>query len=197
MPGSNTEAATRVAPYSPYVALRHLVRGRPLTVGPAATVRETLLLLDRMRADAVVVVDEGSRMPLGIITLQDVVRRIAIETCDLQAPIAAVMTGGLITIPADSTAHQASVVMVRRSVRHLVLTEADGRYFNLVSQTDLYTLPGAQSSDLVRSILAARDLPTLVALAGEIRAFIARLVAVPSGSALTRSAIASRRSTTC
>ncbi len=177
MPGSNTEAATRVAPYSPYVALRHLVRGRPLTVGPAATVRETLLLLDRMRADAVVVVDEGSRMPLGIITLQDVVRRIAIETCDLQAPIAAVMTGGLITIPADSTAHQASVVMVRRSVRHLVLTEADGSYFNLVSQTDLYTLPGAQSSDLVRSILAARDLSTLVALAGEIRAFIARLVA--------------------
>jgi CBS domain-containing protein len=177
MPGSSTEAATRVAPYSPYVALRHLVRGRPLTVGPAATVRETLLLLDRMRADAVVVVDEGSRMPLGIITLQDVVRRIAIETCDLQAPIAAVMTGGLITIPADSTAHQASVVMVRRSVRHLVLTEADGSYFNLVSQTDLYTLPGAQSSDLVRSILAARDLSTLVALAGEIRAFIARLVA--------------------
>jgi hypothetical protein len=38
--------------------------------------------------DAVVVVDEGSRMPLGIITLQDVVRRIAIESaiCRRRSP---------------------------------------------------------------------------------------------------------------
>jgi CBS domain-containing protein len=128
-----------------------------------------LLLLDRMRADAVVVVDAGSRVPLGIVTLQDVVRRIGIEACDLQAPIATVMTSGLITVPADGTAHQASVVMVRRGVRHLVLTEADGSYFNLVSQTDLYTLPGAQHTDLVQSILAARDIRTLAVLAGEIR----------------------------
>jgi CBS domain-containing protein len=59
------------------------------------------------------------------------------------------MTSGLITVPADGSAHQASVVMVRRGVRHLVLTEADGSYFNLVSQADLYTLPGAQNTDLV------------------------------------------------
>ncbi|WP_300454371.1 DUF294 nucleotidyltransferase-like domain-containing protein [Accumulibacter sp.] len=181
MRGSNTEPAehptTPAAPYSPYVALRHLVRGRPLTVDPSASVREVLLLLDRLRADAVVVVDADRRVPLGIVTLQDVVRRIAIEGADLSAPIAAVMTGGLITIPADSTAHQASVVMVRRGVRHLVLTESDGSYFNLVSQTDLYSLPDAQGTDLVRAILAAGDIPTLVSLAGEIRAFVARLVA--------------------
>ena len=67
--------------------------------------------------------------------------------------------------------------MVRRGVRHLVLTEADGSYFNVVSQTDLYTLPGAQSTDLVKAILAARDLPTLVLLAAEIRALVGRLVA--------------------
>ncbi|MBL8393572.1 MAG: CBS domain-containing protein [Candidatus Accumulibacter sp.] len=176
MPASSTESAVSIAPFSPYIALRHLVRGEPLTVGPAATIRETLLLLDRVRADAVVVVDENSRVPLGIITLHDVVRRIAIEACDLQAPVAAVMTSGLITVPADGTAHQASVVMVRRGVRHLVLTEVDGSYFHLVSQTDLHALPGAQNGDLVDSILAARDLTALIGLAGQIRRFVARLV---------------------
>jgi len=128
MPDSSTEQTKRVAPFSPYVALRHLVRAQKLTVGPAVSIRETLLLLDRMRVDAVVVVDADSRVPLGIVTLLDVVRRIGIEDCDLQAPIATVMTSGLITVPADGTAHQASVVMVRRGVRHLVLTEADGSY---------------------------------------------------------------------
>jgi signal-transduction protein with cAMP-binding, CBS, and nucleotidyltransferase domain len=178
MPDSATEPSTaRVTPFSPYVGLRHLVRSQPLMVGPSTSVRETLQLLDKTHGDAVVVVDEGSRVALGIITLHDVVRRVAIEACDLTAPIAAVMTGGLITVPADSTAHQASVVMVRRGVHHLVLTEADGSYFNLVSQTDLYTLPGAQGTDLVKAILAARDLPTLVHLAAEIRALVGRLVA--------------------
>lgn len=176
MPGSSIDEPGRVTSYSPYVALRHLVHGKPLVVSPTATVRETLFLLDHRRADAVVVVDEASRMPLGIMTLHDVVRRIAIEGCDPQAPIAAVMTGGLITMPADSTAHQASVVMVRRGVRHLVLTDSDGSFFHLVSQTDLHALPGTKSSDLVRSILGAREMSTLVVLASEVRAFAARLI---------------------
>jgi CBS domain-containing protein len=178
MPDSSTEPPAHA---SPLLALCRdcaiWCAAQPLTVGPSTSVRETLLLLDKTHGDAVVVVDEGSRVPLGIITLHDVVRRVAIEACDLQAPIAAVMTGGLITVPADSTAHQASVVMVRRGVRHLVLTEADGSYFNLVSQTDLYTLPGAQSTDLVQGHPGGARLPTLVHLAGEIRAFVARLVA--------------------
>ena len=177
MPASSTERATGVASYSPYAALRYLVRAQPPTVGPATSVQDTLLLLDQARADAVVVVDAARGVPLGILTLHDVVRRIAIEACDLHAPVAAVMTSGLITLPADSTAHAASVVMVRRNVHHLVLTEADGRYFNLVSQSDLYALPGGESADLVRAILAAQEVETLVALAGELRAFVAQLVA--------------------
>ena len=85
--------------------------------------RETLLKLDSQRADAAVVVDPVSHLPLGIITLRDVLHRIALDGCELGAPVASVMTGGLITLSADSTLHQASVQMVQRGVRHLVLTE--------------------------------------------------------------------------
>ncbi len=182
MPGSSTEHAASVAPFSSYVSLRSLVRGEALAVAPAASVRDTLLLLDQRQADAVVVVDQRSRMPLGILTLHDVVRRIALETCDLQAPVASVMTSGLITVPADGTAHQASVVMVRRGVHHLVLTESDGSYFHLVSQADLHSLPGARQGDLVQAILSARDVATLVALARDVREFVARLVAERAGA---------------
>jgi len=167
---------------TPYTALRHLVSAAPLCVPPSASVHETLQKLDAARTDAVVVIDEASRVPLGIVTLRDVLHRIAIESTDLAAPVAAVMTGGLITLPADATAHQASVVMVRRGVRHLVLTEADGSYFNIVSQADLYALPGAHASDLVAAILAARDIPALVALAADVRAFAKRLLAERVGA---------------
>lgn len=167
---------------SPYLPLRHLVDAAPLSVAPASSVRETLRLLDAARSDALVVVDEGSCVPLGIVTLRDVLRRIAMEGGDLDGPVAAIMTGGLITLPADATAHQASVVMVRRGVRHLVLTESDGSYFNLVSQAGLYALPERRASTLVASILSAGRLEQLAGVAAEIREFASQLLAERVGA---------------
>ncbi|WP_301102100.1 DUF294 nucleotidyltransferase-like domain-containing protein [Propionivibrio sp.] len=177
MPGSNTRTSL-----SPYTALRHLCSAAPLCVPPSVSVRDALLQLDAMHTDAMVIVDPASRVPLGIVTLRDVLRRIAIEAGDLEAPIAVVMTSGLITLPADATAHQASVVMVRRGVRHLVLTEVDGSYFNVVSQADLYALPGASAADLVADILAARDIATLSTLAASVRRYAAQLLAERVGA---------------
>lgn len=157
-------------------SLRQLGAGARLTVSPESSIRGALLLLDAERADALVVLDRINQAPLGILTLRDVLRRIAIEAGDLDAPVASVMTAGLIGLPVDSTLHQASVLMVRRGVRHLVLTEADGRFFGLVSQADLYALPAAQVSSLVHAILAAREISVLAAIAGDIRRFAERLL---------------------
>jgi CBS domain-containing protein len=162
--------------------LRQRLRNTALTVPPSASVRATLLKLDSAHADAIVVVDEASGIALGIVTLHDVLRRIAIEAGDLEAPIATIMTGGLITLPADATAHQASVVMVRRGVGHLVLTQPDGRYFDVVAQGDLYAQPGAQTAELVSGILAARDIAPLAALAGGVRRLATQLLAERVGA---------------
>lgn len=151
---------------------------------PSLTVRETLLRLNAGSADAVVIVDDLSRAPLGIVTLRDALHRVAIEGESLESPIATVMTGGLITVPADSTVHQASVVMVRRGVRHLVLTEPDGSYCDVVSQADLYAMPGADCSLLVAAILSARDSASLIPVAAQIRAFAAALLAERAGAEL-------------
>jgi CBS domain-containing protein len=169
---------------SPYVSLRNLLRGATPGVPPSTSVRETLLKLDAQHADAAVVVDPSGHVPLGIVTLRDVVRRVTLEAGDLEAPVASIMTGGLITLSADSTVHQASVVMVRRGIRHLVLTEADGSYCNVLAQADLIALPGAQSAWLVAEILATREVSALVPLAAEIRALAAVLLGERVGAEL-------------
>ncbi len=175
-------ALRRDSPLSPFATLRQLVQGGSATMPPSASVRETVLKIDAEGIDAVVVVDEASRVALGIITLRDVLRRITIEAGELDAPIAGVMTGAPICVLADATAHQASVIMVRRGVRHLVLTEADGSYFGVVSQADLYALPSARATELVADILAARDMETLVSLAAGIRSFATQMLAERVGA---------------
>jgi CBS domain-containing protein len=157
--------------------LRHLSLRPPLTVPPSATVAEALQALDRGNSESLVVIDPLTRVPLGLLTLRDVLRRVAIAGLagdDLQQPVAALMTSGLVTLPAEASVHQATVLMVRRRLHRVVLTDSAGQLFNVVSQGELHGLQGAGSDALLQAIIDARDIPTLARLAQEVRAFAVR-----------------------
>ncbi|HEX5803803.1 MAG TPA: DUF294 nucleotidyltransferase-like domain-containing protein [Azospira sp.] len=173
MPGSTTEAAKRFSPYAP---VRAVVRRPTPTLPPSAGLRAALECLDREAVDAIAVVDPASGEALGILTLRDVLKRVTLAGSGLDLPVAAVMTGGVITLPTTATVHQASMQMIRRNVGHLVLVEADGRFAAIVAQRDLYSPPSAGGGELVSAIAAARDVPSLAAVAARVRSFSAQLL---------------------
>lgn len=144
--------------------------------------RTALASLDQHGADALAVVDPQTGAPLGILTLRDVLRRVVLDGSDLSVPVAAVMTGGVLRLPTEATVHQASVTMVRRNVRHLVMVTADGRYANIVSQADLYALPGARADELVQAIMQAPDVPALALTAADVRSYCVQLLAEGLGA---------------
>ncbi len=182
MPASSTDGRLPdAAPVNLNTALRRLPLAPPVTVAPATTLRDTLRAIDARAADAAVIVDPASAVPLGIVTLRDAVRAIADEGCGLELPIAVVMTGGLASLSADATVHQATVLMFRRGMRHLILAENDGRLFNVVSQGDLYGMQAADSARLAETILAARSIEELAAQTRAVRRFAARRLAEGSG----------------
>lgn len=165
-----------------HAPLRALVRRPPLTVPPDASVRETLCRLDAAGDDAAVVVDPVAGLPLGIVTLRDVLHRIALADADLEGPVAGIMTGGLVTLPARATLHQGAVLLARRGMHHLVLVEDDGRLGGVVTQTDLYGFPAARSAESVAAIAASADLPALAAAAAGVRRLAAELLAEGVGA---------------
>ena len=143
MHASSTEGADHPAPIG---TLARLVRRPAPALGPGASLREALVALDRHGSEAVAVIDPGTQAPLGILTLRDVIRRVVLGAAALDLPVATVMTGGVVSIAADATSHRASVTMIRRNVRHLVLVAADGRYCGVVSQADLFGMPAARTA---------------------------------------------------
>ena len=151
------------------VPLRSLVRRLPLVVSPATTLRETLYLMNQFRGDAVVVTDEASGLPLGLVTLNDVLHVITFEGGGLDEAVAGFMVGAPTTLPADASAHRAKVLMTNKNLRHIVLVEQDGRLCNLVSQSDLFGLPTSGADTLVDGIAAARDLDAMVRAADAVR----------------------------
>ena len=183
MPASPTEpdACDEVLSFNLNTTLCRLPLPPPVVVDPASSVRDTLRALDVQAGEAAVVVDPATSVPLGIVSLRELMRSIIDDDCDLGGPIAGVMTGGLTRLPSDATVHQAMVLMFRRGMRHLILTGADGRLFNVVSQGDLYGMQAADSASLINAILAAGSIAELAQQTVAVRRFAARRLAEGDG----------------
>ncbi len=157
--------------------LSEIVRREPVTVPLRATVREALETMERLRLGCVVVADPQRRVPLGIFTLRDLLRRVALPGDDLEQPIAAVMTSGLITLRAGASAHQAALAMAREGVRRIVVVDDEGRLAGLVTQGDLFGLQRVGVGELSDRIRASKDVEGLRSAAAEIRRLADALMA--------------------
>jgi len=149
--------------------LRALARRQPLVFPPQTVLRELMYQISQGQEDAAVITDTDSGLPLGLITLRQLLHIISFERVDLDAPVAAHMIGAPLRLAADASIHRAKVLMAKRGVRHLLLTEPDGRLFGLVEQADLLGLRGEGTDVLVESIAAARDIDAMLHAADQVR----------------------------
>lgn len=149
--------------------LRGLARRKPLLLGPETSLREVLYQISQGQEDAAVIADADSGLALGLVTLRDLVHAISFEHVALDAPVAAHMTGAPLTLAADASIHRAKVLMAKRGVRHLLLSEPDGRLCGLIDQADLFGLRGDGAEGLVEAIAAARDIDAMPRAADQVR----------------------------
>jgi len=160
-----------------YSPVSRIVRRDPFAVPLEATIRETLQRMERARTGVVAVVDPRTRIPVGIFTLEDVVRRVSLPGAHLDQPIATVMTSGLVTIAPQATAHQAVLMMARHGVRHLVVVDGEGAFVGILAQDEVFRLERIGVDEVGREIQAARDAEGLRAAARAIRRLTEALLA--------------------
>ncbi len=165
-----------------YSPLSSVIRREPVTVAPQDSVREALQTMDRMRIGSIVVAEPESRVAVGIFTLQDLLRRISLQKCDLDQPIANVMTRELVTLGPQASAYQAALTMARRGLRHLLVVERDGRLVGVVSQNDLFALQRVGVKEISGEIRAAGDIESLKHSAAEIRRLADNMLAQGVGA---------------
>jgi CBS domain-containing protein len=138
-----TQGAWGIAPGDP-VALRELSVRRLAVVDESTSLREIARILNTNHAEAVVVQDVLQK-PIGLVTLRDVVQRIADGASSTQWATAAMDDEPPATAPPGLTASEYFVRLAQNRGRPLVLT-ADGRpgtpAVGLISANDLSLLAG-------------------------------------------------------
>jgi CBS domain-containing protein len=174
MPSSATDALDARIDAAIPPALERMIRTPVEACLPGTPVRTALEAMRRRAIGSMVVVDDARR-PIGILTLRDVLDRIALEDL-LAAPIAQVMTRDPVCLGLADTAYDAAIMMVRRGVRHVVVIDGGGLLAGIVSERDLFGMQTTGVRHLSGALKSAADLPAVEAFGREIQALACRML---------------------
>ncbi len=150
--------------------LSSVIRRSPVTCSPDTPMREVLGSMNELSIGSMIVVDDGK--PVGIFTLYDLLGQVALAQINPDQPIVELMNTRLFTLPPQSLAYEAALVMAREAVRHVLVTNQD-KIVGVVSEKDLFTLQRVGLRQISTAIRQAEDLETLQQCARDIH-YLAR-----------------------
>jgi len=155
--------------------LSAIIRRAPITCSPQTSVRDVLTHMHELRVGSMVAVDDAGR-PIGILTLPDVLERIALPQIDLEQPVISVMTTQLTSLSPQAQAHEAALMMAKQGFRHVLVVENE-RLVGLVSEKDLFALQRVGLRQIGSSIRHAQHLNELQQAAADIRSMAHNMMA--------------------
>ena len=134
------------------MSLDRFCRKPVISAGPTDPIAQVATLMRENHVGTVVIVD-GSRRPIGIVTDRDIACRLAAAGLDpVATPARAVMTGPAATVLQTGTIEQVSLLMRQRGVRRLPVVDREDRLVGLVALDDLTTLLVAELGLLVGAV---------------------------------------------
>jgi CBS domain-containing protein len=128
-----------------------LMTPQVLQVAPDVPARYALSLIARRVVSCIVVVENDR--PVGIFTERDVVRHIA-KGIDLNAvSVGSVMNPSVLTTPSTSAPLDTVDLMLKKSVRCLLVVDEYGEMTGILTQTDIGRVLDHQPASLVSQLL--------------------------------------------
>ncbi len=162
--------------YSLGAPLSQLDLSSPVTVPPETPLRDALTTMHERGIGSIMVTD-SSHMPVGVLTLHDLLDRIILPQRGLDTPISDVMSGDLITITPKQPAYEAATLMARHGIGHLAVVNSSGHLMAVVSERDLFSLQRVGVVALSQRIRRAPNEQALAALSPEVSQLVGQMMA--------------------
>jgi CBS domain-containing protein len=126
----------------PYLhRISEVMTGPPAMIGPKVEIRRAVGLMVESKVSSLFVEPEKKNGPIGILTERDILRAIAAgNESALAAPVLRFATFPLVTARANDFVYVAMGLMRRLRIRHLGVTNDDGKLVGALTQRDLLRL---------------------------------------------------------
>ena len=146
--------------------LRSLITRQPVTCSADTPLGDVLRTLQQRKIGSMLITD-GDQRPVGIFTRHDVLDRVALSNCDLDKPVSEVMTRDPLTLPAEASAYEATLLIADRGIRHIPVCDGH-RLIGVVTERDLFALQRVSVRGIHRAVADARTIEDLKRTSAEI-----------------------------
>ncbi len=120
------------------------------------TIQEAARLMTREKRSSIMIRGKDGRC-VGIVTDKDFREKVAAEGLDVSQAVETIMSAPLITIPAQAPIFEAILLMIRKNIKHLAVTDAAGQVFGIISNRRLLVAQGQSPVSMIRDIREAQE----------------------------------------
>jgi CBS domain-containing protein len=107
------------------------------TIDLDSTAYEAARRMKDKKVSSLLVVESKNNKPSGIVTERDLARRVCAEgACSKDVQVKDIMSDTLVTIDPNSPIEVAADNMIQNKVRHLLVTDKDGKAIGIITPTD-------------------------------------------------------------
>ncbi len=153
----------------------------PVTVPPQTPLRQALETMSQADIGSLVVTDEKQR-PQGVFTRSDLLNRVVLADLPLTTPIGEAMSAEPFKLEEHATAYDAMLAMATHGIRHVLVTDAEGKLTGVVSERDLFSLQRIGLQQIRRSIDSAGNVEALQQAAADVRQLAFNMLAQGVGA---------------
>ena len=139
--------------------VRALIRERPVICDRSVSLREAANRMSDAGATSVLVRLDGNE--LGIVTDQDLRKRVIAQGMSVDTSVDCVMTAPVVTIGVERNGADVLMTMLDHGIRHLPVVAPRGEVLGVISDVDLLASETRTPFALRRAIADARDLDEL------------------------------------
>lgn len=140
----------------------------PLSVLPETPLRSALEGMSKAGVGSLAVAGADGR-PVGIFTRSDLLDRVFLVDLPDSAPISRAMTPDPFMLEEHASAYDAMLAMATHGIRHVLVTDAEGRLTGVVSERDLFALHRVGLRQIRQAIESAEDIGSLQQSAADVR----------------------------
>ncbi|MEJ2158136.1 MAG: DUF294 nucleotidyltransferase-like domain-containing protein, partial [Desulfobacteraceae bacterium] len=128
---------------------------------------------------------------IGIVTDNDIRRKVVASGYDIQNPVADIMSSPLTTIPAGSMLSEALLEMMRSNIKHLAVTDTHNKVEGVITNGDILSSQEQSPFFMLREISSASGVNKLVDLRRRIPNLIRSMITSGAKSAVITKLITS------
>ena len=145
-----------------------------ITIREELTIRDAALQMSKHRISSLVVVD-GNRLPVGIVTDRDLREKVVARGRSVTAPVREIMSLPLVRVDVKDYCFEAVLKMIKHNVHHILVIRK-GELKGVLTNHDLMMLQGSSPLSFAKDLESQENIDGLVPVSGKINRVVGLLL---------------------